>query len=220
MKKTFKIRASAAGQIMGIKALGKTGENYCENWVKEQLYKRRKEFGNKYTEKGLIMEDTSIDFVADELGYGFLAKNEKFLENDFFTGTPDIILNDHVIDVKNSWDCFTFPLFDKELPNKDYFYQAQVYLALTGLSKYKVIYTLTDTPMHLIEKEAYFYCKNNGYDELEPEILDEFIEKMTYSDIPNSLKIKVFEIEKCEETIDKLKNRVIECRNYIKSIEL
>jgi hypothetical protein len=220
MKKTFKIRASAAGQIMGIKALGKTGENYCENWVKEQLYKRRKEFGNKYTEKGLIMEDTSIDFVADELGYGFLAKNEKFLENDFFTGTPDIILNNHVIDVKNSWDCFTFPLFDKELPNKDYFYQAQVYLALTGLRKYKVIYTLTDTPMHLIEKEAYFFCKNNGYDELDPEILDGFIEKMTYSDIPNKLKIKVFEIERCEETIDKLKNRVIECRNYIKSIEL
>jgi len=220
MKKTFKIRASSAAKIMGIKALGETGETYCKNWVKEQLYKRRKEFSNKYTEKGLIMEDTSIDFVADELGYGFLAKNDKFLENDFFTGTPDIILNDHVIDVKNSWDCFTFPLFDKELPNKDYFFQAQVYLALTGLSKYKVIYTLTDTPMHLIEKEAYFHCKNNGYDELEPEILDEFIDKMTYNDIPNSLKIKVFEIEKCEETIDKLKNRVIECRNYIKSIEL
>ena len=218
--KEFKIRASAGGQIMGIKALGKTGENYCVNWVKEQLYNRKKEFSNKYTEKGNIMEDNSIDFIADELGYGFLAKNDKYFENDFFTGTPDVILKDHIIDVKNSWDCFTFPLFEKELPNSDYFYQAQIYMELVGVDKYKVIYTLSDTPINLIEKEAYYFCKNNGYDELDLDVLEDFTKKMTYSEIPNNLKIKVFEIEKDESVIEKLKIRVLECRKFIETLKI
>ena len=215
--KEFKIRASASGKIMGIKALGKTGESYCENWLKEQLYKRKIEFSNKYTEKGLIMEDNSIDYVADQLGYGFLAKNEKYFENDFFTGTPDIILKDHVIDVKNSWDFSTFPLFDNEVPNSDYYFQAQVYMELCGVDSYKLIYVLSDTPLNIIEREARSYCYKTGLD-FDDEILNEFVKKMTYSEIPNELKIKVFEIKRNQLDIDKLMIRVIECRNYIETL--
>jgi len=215
--KEFKIRASASGKIMGIKALGKTGESYCENWLKEQLYKRKIEFSNKYTEKGLIMEDNSIDYVADQLGYGFLAKNEKYFENDFFTGTPDIILKDHVIDVKNSWDFSTFPLFDNEVPNSDYYFQAQVYMELVGVDSYKLIYVLSDTPLNIIEREARSYCYRTGLD-FDDEILNEFVKKMTYSEIPNELKIKVFEIKRNQLDIDKLMIRVIECRNYIETL--
>lgn len=217
--KEFKIRASASGKIMGIKALGKTGETYCENWLKEQLYKRRIEFSNKYTDKGLIMEDNSIDFVADQLGYGFLAKNEQYFENDFFTGTPDIILKDHVIDVKNSWDFSTFPLFDKEVPNSDYYFQAQVYMELVGVDSYKLIYVLSDTPLNIIEREARSYCYKLGYD-FDDEILEQFIKKMTYSDVDNNLKIKVFEIKKDVEVIEKMKIRVLECRNYLKTLQI
>jgi hypothetical protein len=36
------------------------------------------------------------------------------------TGTPDVILEDKIIDIKNSVDCFTFPLNEKELKNKAY----------------------------------------------------------------------------------------------------
>jgi hypothetical protein len=218
MRKEFKIRASASGNIMGIRAFGKTGETYCKDWLKGQVYNRQRDILNKYTQKGNEVEDNSIDFIADELGYGFLAKNEKFFENEFMQGTPDIILANEIIDVKNSWDCFTFPLFEKELPNSDFFYQAQVYMELVGRENYKVIYVLSDTPLHLIEKEAYWFCKNNGYDELDLDILDKFIAKMTYSDIPNNLKIKVFEIKKDQEVIEKLKSRVIECRNFIKTL--
>ena len=81
--KEFKIRASACGQIMGVKGLGKTGENYVKTWLKEQIYDRKKEFTSKYTDKGLIVEDNSLDFIADELKIGFIVKNEQFYENDF-----------------------------------------------------------------------------------------------------------------------------------------
>lgn len=212
--KNFKIRASGCGSIMGVRGLGKTGETYVQKWMKEQIYDRRQTFSSKYTQKGNEVEDNSIDFVAEHLGLGMLIKNEDHFENDFMTGTPDLILNDCVIDVKNSWDCFTFPLFDTEIPNNDYFYQGQVYMALTGKTKYKLIYTLLDTPKHLIEKEAYYFANNNGV-EFDEELFNEFESKMTYSNIPAEYKIKVFDFEYCQKTVDKIKDRVNECRQII-----
>lgn len=217
--KEFKIRASQCGKIMGQKGLGKTGESYCELWLKEQLYGRKAEFSNKYTEKGNIVEDDSLDFVAEKLGYGLLIKNEKYFENLFITGTPDAILPDHIIDVKNSWGWEQFPLFEKDCPNSDYYYQAQCYMELTGKEYYKLIYCLSDTPINLIEKEAFWWCKNNGYDQLEQDILDKFIKKMTYSDVPDSIKMKVFTIEKDPGVIQRINERVVECREYITKLK-
>ena len=212
---SFKIRASAASQIMGQRGLGKTGENFVKTWLKEQLYGRTKEIKSKYLDKGNICEDNSLDYIAEQLGYGVLVKNEESFENDYFKGTPDIVLNDHLIDVKNSWDPFTFPLFEKEI-NQAYYAQGQVYMSLTGRKSYKLIYVLSDTPDHLIQKEAYFYCKDNGYDELDPDIEREYFEKMTYKDIPDNLKIKVFEFDYDTEYLGKLQERVLMCRDLIK----
>ena len=209
--KDFKIRASAASDIMGVRGLGKTGETYCKKWLKEQLYSRHKEFTSKYTDKGLIVEDNSLDYIAKVLDYGMLIKNEKFFEDDYFTGTPDIILKDHLIDVKNSWDCFTFPLFETE-PAREYYLQGQIYMHLTGIKRYKLIYVLSDTPESIILKDAYWYCKNNGYDELDEDIYNQFVAKMTYPNIVDGLKYKVFEFGYDESEIVKLRERVLECR--------
>lgn len=216
--KEFKIRASASGKLMGVKGLGQTGLTYIETWLKEQIYGRKKEFDSKYTQKGNEVEDNAIDLVVEHLGLGFALKNEKYFENDFICGTPDIILDDCIIDIKSSWDCFTFPLFDKELPNKDYYYQAQCYMDLVGLDNYKVVYVLMDTPEHLIESEANKYCFNNGYERGDVEVFNKFQKKMTYSEIPTNYKIKVFEFKKDQAVIDKIKERVLECRLIIKDL--
>lgn len=225
--KQFKIRASAGGKITSqprakkdkeLGLLSATSKSYCEEWVKEQLYSRRHEFSSKQTQKGNEVEDESLDFLANKLSLGFIIKNEKWFENDYFTGTPDAILKDLIIDVKNSWDCFTFPLFDLSVPNKDYYWQAQVYMDLVGIDEYKLVYVLSDTPMHLIEREAYFQSKNQGFEDLEINILKKCLKSMTYGDIDNSLKIKVFDIQKNQEDIDFLKGQVEKCRNYIKTL--
>lgn len=216
--KEFTIRASQAGKIMGVRALGKTGEGYAEQWIKEQIYKRKYEFTSKYTDKGNINEDQSIDFICNHLEYGMLIKNELHLSNEYMEGTPDIITSGHIIDVKNSWDCFTFPFFSTDVPNMDYYYQGQVYMELTEKDHYKLIYVLSDTPIHLIEREAYYWCKNNGYDDLEESIFEKFVEKMTYRNVPDEMKIKVFEFDRDQKVIDKIKERVIECREHIKSL--
>lgn len=217
--KQFKIRCSAIVQIMtnprakkDVEAglLSATTKTYCQDWYKEQLYKRRKTFTNKYVQKGLVVEDNSLDFVAEQLGYGMLIKNEEFFQNDFLTGTPDAILPDHLIDVKNSWDCFTFPLFEDKV-DKNYFYQAQGYMELTGRESYKLIYTLMDTPEYLIEKE---FTYNNFYDK----DYDEFKADYIYDNIDAKHRIKVFEIARDEEVIEAIKLRVAQCQDYINSL--
>ena len=218
----FKIRASAAGKIMqndrSGKAMGQGAKSYLQTWLKEQLYARKQTITSKYMDKGLIMEDNAIDFISDYYKYGMLVKNEQSYSNEYCTGTPDIILNDMIIDVKCSWDCFTFPLFDDELPNKDYYYQMQTYMMLCNKSHASVIYALMDTPIDLIEKEAFWHAKNNGYDELDSEIYDKFLNDMTYSSIPDSLKIKKFDIERNETVIEAIQSRVLQCRDYLQTL--
>ena len=224
--KEFKIRCSQIGQIMSeprSKAdkeaglLSKTSQTYCQAWLKEQIYSRRKEFTSKYTDKGNIMEDNSIDVISDYLDLGMLLKNEIQSDNGTMSGTPDIITKEFIIDVKNSWDCFTFPLFDI-MPDIKYYYQLQGYMNLTGKWKAKLIYVLSNTPDHLIDREAYSYCKNNGYDEVDNDILTEFYDKMTYDKIDIKHKIKIFEIARDQDVINKINSQVEKCRNYIKTL--
>ena len=216
----FKIRASACGKIMGKRGLGKTGETYAEMWLKGKIYNRRHEIKSKYLEKGNIMEDNSLDEVAKNLGLGILIKNEKHFDNDYMNGTPDAILKDLVIDIKNSWSWETFPLLDVDIPNDDYYWQLQVYMELTGKKKAKLIYTLLDTPMHLIERETKWYCINNGYDGFQKDIFKKFVAKMTYGDIPEKHKYKCFDIERNESNIELIKIRVLECREHLKQFDL
>jgi hypothetical protein len=198
--------------------LSQTTKSYLQQLAKELLYNTKYTFSSKYTEKGNITEDNSIDFAAEQLGYGMLVKNEEFFKNDFICGTPDVITKDEIIDLKNSWDCFTFPLFEKEIPKKDYYYQLQGYMALTDKQKAKLVYVLSDTPDNLIQKEAYYWCKNNGYDELDEDIYLEFEQRMTYDDIEPQFKIKVFEIERNDDVIKEIYERVNLCRDYLKEL--
>ncbi len=107
------------------------------------------------------------------------------------------------------------PIFDAECKNNDYYYQAQCYMHMTGVHAFKLCYVLLDTPAHMIEKEAYHYCMNNGYDGLDEEVHKKFIARMTYKDVPDSLKLKVFDITYQPEAIQRIEQRVILCREYI-----
>lgn len=198
--KEFKIRASAAGKLATnarskTETLSETTKSYLEEWLKEQIYGVKKQISSKYLEKGLLLEDSAIEKVTEWLDMPFMIKNESGFENDYFTGTPDLFCNDTVIDIKVSWDCFTFPLFDTEIPTKDYFYQLQVYMHLTGKTKAKLIYVLLNTPEFMTYEAVY-----------------------DYSETDTKYKTKVFEIEYDYSVIEMLQNKVIESRKYINSI--
>ena len=214
----FKCRASGSSNIMGVKGLGKIGLTFAENWYKEQLYERRQEFSSKYTEKGIEKEDGAIDLVADHFGYGLLTKNETWFENDFITGTPDIILGDRIIDIKCSWSAFTFPLFAKVEDTYDI--QMQCYMALTDKSMAQVIYCLMDAPERLIDAEANKQARILGLDDVPVELFEKVKANMTYSNLPNKLRIKSFEIKRDDKLINLIYERVKECRTHLSGIDI
>lgn len=220
MKMQFKIRCSAIGEIMtngrGKGEMGKTALTYCETWVKEQLYGRRKEFSNKYTDKGQIVEDNALELIGQAVGLPFLIKNERYIENDIITGTPDVILGDCIVDVKSSWDCFTFPLFSTDIPNSDYEWQLQGYMILADKPAAKLIYALMDTPLNIVEREAKWKAIDNGtnYDDE----LKEAMLRHSYSDIPDRYKIKVFDIQRRPEAEAQIRERVVQCQQFIDSL--
>jgi len=198
--KEFKIRASASGKLMTkprskSEVLSKTTKSYLEEWTKEQIYGVRKNIQSKYLTKGNQVEDDAIMYASTEKGWLFAEKNEEYFEDDYFCGTPDLILENKIIDIKSSWDCFSFPLFYNAIPNKDYYYQLQTYMHLTGKRDAQLVYVLMNTPEELTLEESH-----------------------DYSEINSKYRIKIFEVEYQEEVIEELKNKVIESREYIREL--
>lgn len=219
--KEFKIRCSAIGQIMtdgrAKGTMGKTAESYLKLWVLEQVFNRKKMISTKYMVKGNIMEDYGIDRIGAWLEIPDAIKNEQHFEDEFMTGTPDLLSGDMVIDLKSSWDFTTFPYFDTECPNSDYYWQLQGYMHLTGKKSAKLIYVLSDTPLHLIESECKSYCWKTG--EMFEDVIADFVHRMTYNDIMPHEKIRIFDIERNDEDIQRIIERVKLCREFINNLK-
>jgi hypothetical protein len=214
----MKIRCSSLGQIMSNSRkkgeLSKTAQSCIKQIVKEEMLGVRRMLSNKYLDKGIMMEDAAIDLVVEryELDPFTTAKNEEYFENDFIKGTPDIILEDSVRDIKCSWGIDTFPLFDTEIPTKDYYWQLMGYMALTGKRKAFLDYCLVDTPQHLIQRELDSMAFRGG--ELSKETEAEVRHNMTFYHVPLELRVKTFEIDWDEDAWEAIKNRITECGDF------
>lgn len=196
----FKIRSSAAGKLMTSarsksELLSETTKTYAKEWLTEQIYGFRKEIKSKYIYKGLVMEDEAIDKAIEWLDLPFAIKNEQHFENDFIKGTPDLIVDGVVYDIKCSWDAYTFPIFENDIPNKDYFYQLQCYMHLTGCTKAVLTYVLLNTP-----EEVVYETPQN------------------YDDLDKKYRIKTFEIDYDQSVIDTLIERVKLTRKFLETL--
>lgn len=217
--KQFKASCHAIHEIMGIKGLGKTGENYLKKWYLEKKYNRKKDFWAKQVEKGLQVEPIGIQMLSEFEGIE-LSKNDEWFEDEFIQGTPDVIYKDMVTDIKCSWDIFSFPWFETEIPNKDYFYQLQGYMALTGLKKASLVYCLIDTPDPIIAQELrkLYYQSGGRAEDWTPETNNELAENYKFNDIPQKDRMVRFDIERDEKVISLIKDRVKISREYLDSI--
>ena len=219
----FKIRASAIGQIMTeprtkSETLSETCKTYLREWWVSEKYGRRKDFANKFTEKGNAVEEDSITLLSVTDGVVYL-KNEHHYSDSHITGTPDIVTDTEVIDIKSSWDIFTFhkSKFERKLDN-GYWWQVQGYMALTGKETARVVFCLVDTPEWLINEEKRRYAYRNG-DSIDITAgLDEIDRNMTFSDIPPNERIATFYVTADPESIAAIRQRVEQCREYLQSL--
>lgn len=178
--------------------LTQTGITKVETIVKQLIYGYELQVDNKYVNKGLRMEDDAIKLLSSIHQKSYV-KNEKFFQNDFICGTPDIIDGDKIIDIKCSWSKATFPLFPEEAHNVTYEYQMRGYMMLTGCQSADVIYCLMSTPSDLISylnsRGERTYTEPIDLHDMEDLDLRLRFTKVTYT---RDLEIEKQIIEKCK----------------------
>lgn len=210
----LRIRASLLGKIMTDSKtptkdpLGATCRSALRDiWIAEN-YHRERDFTSAMIEKGNKNENEGITMLTKSLRT-FFAKNTEHFSNDYFTGTPDVIDDGRVFDIKCSWSLSTF--FDAEI-TKDYLWQGQVYMELTGCKMFNLVYVLTDTPQKLIDQEVSKILYRSADTSLFDDIEEATRKQLTFSDIPFESRIKIFNIQHDPEMIQKAKDKIDLCR--------
>jgi hypothetical protein len=194
--------------------LSKTAKSYIQELVLEEKFGIKKEFSSRYTDKGLQCEDEAISLVNDVLGLGFIFKNEEHFNNDWITGTPDVNTNEILLDIKCSYEAHTFPFFEDEIPTKDYYYQLQGYMWLTGKDESLLCYCLVNTPFQIVEDEVRREHWKQGLIDESLDVRDFVQSKHNFDHIPKEKRVKVFKIAKDESVIEQIKERIKLAREY------
>ena len=223
-RNNYKFRNHQLGKLMvnprrKSEQLSQTTKSFLAEIYIKEVFGRERYITSKFIEKGLYAEEDSISLFT-KVEKKLFVKNEKRLKNDYITGIPDIIHGRYVYDIKTKWDMLGFVLEDGK--NKDYFWQLQGYMALTGKKKAKLVYTLVNAPEHLIvsEKNRRIYQEGINIDDHKAvAILEDDVEKnMMFDDVPEELRIKVFDFEFDEEKYKQLIERIQQAREFLASL--
>jgi hypothetical protein len=222
--KELLFRCSSLGKLMidprtKSEKLSETAKSYIQDLFKERELGIYKEFSSRYTDKGLEMEDEAIQFASEVLNWDFVVKNTTRFNNEWITGEPDINTDSLLADIKCSWNGSTFPLFDETLKNKDYYYQLQGYLMLTGHDTSELVYCLMSTPLQIVEDEIRRQHWKLNLIEEDLEVRDAVQKMHNFDHIPNELRVKRFIVEKDEAAQQKIKERVEVARDYYQQLK-
>lgn len=198
-------------------------------WL-ENEYNFKEEIHSMSMEKGTIQETTSMELLT-ELSGEFYLKNDSFFENDYICGTPDIIENDVLIDIKTCWSIKTFSEKNEEIARNDYYNQMLGYMVLTGTKKASLCYCLVDAPEAMVNDALYrlSFTINENSEEYEKEAKQIKL-NMIYSEkrneilegsaIPANLRVKKYTFHFNEKEYSDLQIAISQMRSYMNSLYL
>jgi len=198
-----------------------------EVYIREK-YGRKKDIETKQMSKGKLAEDDSLLLLSEHLGE-YLEKNEEVVKSNYIVGTPDaftgdcITKADVIYDVKSSYDIFTFLANVEGNLNKDYYYQLQAYMWLTGAEYGHVAYCLVDLPFEQLEAEKQYLMRKIGaISEESQDFKDAWKKKESlflYNDIPESERILLFNVQKDPTFPEKCQQKVEKARVFLNELE-
>jgi len=189
----FKVRCSAIGKIMSnAKTKGELSQT-CKTYLHEWYANEQEEIRSKYLDKGNIVENELIDFMAVKLGLGMAQKNLETKESEYMIGTCDVESDILIVDVKAAWNKKT--LYDAALSeiDKDYEWQLRGYMALWDKQIGVVFHGLMDTPAE---------CMWND-------------EEVIYSNLPDDERWLAYKVDRDQELEQAIIDKVIQCRVYL-----
>jgi len=196
----IKFRASALGEIMSdgkSEELSTGAKTVITKMAKEAIYGYDEIVTSKYMDKGVQVEDESIELLNRVLFTNY-SKNKERRENDWITGEPDIVTHDRIYDIKSSWSLTTFPVTSKQGEDKCYEWQLRAYMWLFDVDQASLAYCLVPTPEHLIGYESRSY---HEVDHITPE-----------------LRITLVNYERDKNLEEKIKTKVEAARDFYKKI--
>ena len=230
METKILFRCSGTGSLMTepkLKAdkdagnLSETAKTFVEDKWLFDTFGFAESIKNQYMDKGNECEQDSMDLVTQVLEGGFRSRYNTKLQNEYVIGTPDIVLQDCVEDIKTSWNLKTF--FNAEL-SKMYFAQAQCYMWLTGKEKYRLIYALVPTPQSMVlnecEKLVYKYGKNYDNEDYIAECQQIQRNNDLIKELPIEKRVKVFAFDYDPNYIETLKGKIEKAREYYNTLKL
>jgi len=225
------IRASSVGYLMtepvtkadkeaGV--LSKTAQKHLIEVYIAEKYGRKRDIQTKQMKKGIEAEQDSIDLLSMYLKLPF-SKNEERFKNDFITGLPDIINGDTIIDIKSSYDLWTFLGNIPDKLDNLYYWQMQSYMWLTGTRSATIAYCLVNTPESIIQQEKYYLLKKmDVISEESPEFIKEAMKiefNMTFDDISINERILTFNVNRSEDDILRIEHKVLKARTFLQELE-
>jgi hypothetical protein len=204
--------------------LSETCKSYLIQSYVLSKYNRVREIQTKQMVKGIVSEEESIALFSLIDGNKY-TKNTDRLSNEFISGTPDLhsgdelLYCDEIIDVKTSWDIFTFLSNVPDPNNFNYYCQLQGYMALTGAKIGTIAYCLVNTPDSIIQGEKYNLLRRlDVATEESPEYIREvkkLIQNRKFDDIHPQERILTFSIERNDDFIEKIYNTISKCREFL-----
>lgn len=191
-------------------------------WLKDKFGYKEPVFSDEMM-KGNLCEQDSMKLVQEVLGGEFRARFNKQLHDDYFKGTPDIVLQkqDYVEDIKTSFNLRTF--FNAVL-TPEYKTQGHPYMKFAGKSKYRLIYCLVPTPDELIVKQQTRLFYQFGQESDNPDYIEASMQVKKNNDlilsIPKEKRVKVFEFEYEPDLMTRLRSQADKARIYYNSLSL
>lgn len=197
----IKFRCSSIGKLMTepkTKAEGPLSvgaKTYIRSLAAQEIFGIDFEVSSKQMEKGLTVEQDSIDLLNRVRGLR-LAKNTERKSNDFISGECDLFdvecRRGH--DLKSSWSAATFPIAVVDCEDKLYDWQMRGYMWLWDASEWEVNYALVDTPEKLI-----------GFEPMQMHLV---------SHIPENMRLTTWVIQRDADKEKLIEEKVRHARDY------
>jgi hypothetical protein len=186
----LKFRASSLAEIMtdGKKEpLSVGAKTHIQQLAKELVYGYDKRVSSKYMDKGIQVEDQSIELLNSVLFTDY-KKNTERKENNWITGECDIFTGDMIYDIKSSWSLDTFPVLASQGEDKTYEWQLRAYMWLWNVDKAAIAYCLVNTPEDLI---GYERQEIHMVDHINPELRVTFVRYERDKSLEEKIQSKV-----------------------------
>lgn len=198
-------RCSSLGKLMteprtkaeGILSVG--AQSYIRELAQQEIFGIDFEFSSKETQKGIEVEQDSIDLLNSVRGMS-LVKNTERRSNGLITGECDLYdaANRKGYDLKSSWSAKTFPGWIVDCEDKLYEWQCRGYMSLWDADEWSVVYALVDTPERLI-----------GYEPLQMHVVGH---------IPEHMRITEWSIKRDKSKEDQIREKVEAAQAYYRSV--